>query len=250
MTNTPAGWYDNPQDTTTIRYWDGQQWTDHLAPRPGPGQANPTQPGYGVPNDGQPVDAQNAYQPGYPDAYGPTTPDGVPLAGYGSRVGAYILDGIFSTLISLVLSIPFLNNAAAWYSEIIRSAGSGAAASQPSTAQMLAHLWPIMLITVLVTLAYQIFFLNRWGATPGKRIVGISVRRREVPGPLSVVDAAKRVSLYVALQVVSLVPVVGSLVSLLVGLLDLLWPLWDSRRQALHDKIAGTNVVQAPKVAR
>ena len=85
MTNTPAGWYDNPQDTTTIRYWDGQQWTDHLAPRPGPGQANPTQPGYGVPNDGQPVDAQNAYQPGYPDAYGPTTPDGVT---YGNRAEA------------------------------------------------------------------------------------------------------------------------------------------------------------------
>jgi uncharacterized RDD family membrane protein YckC len=26
-------------------------------------------------------------------------------------------------------------------------------------------------------------------------------------------------------------------------LLDNLWPLWDRKRQALHDKAAGTNVV-------
>jgi uncharacterized RDD family membrane protein YckC len=29
----------------------------------------------------------------------------------------------------------------------------------------------------------------------------------------------------------------------LLSLLDYLWPLWDSKRQALHDKIADTQVV-------
>lgn len=29
------------------------------------------------------------------------------------------------------------------------------------------------------------------------------------------------------------------------GLLDVLWPLWDGKRQTLHDKIAGTVVVEA-----
>jgi uncharacterized RDD family membrane protein YckC len=35
-----------------------------------------------------------------------------------------------------------------------------------------------------------------------------------------------------------------SLPAALFVLLDGLWPLWDGRRQALHDKAAGTNVVR------
>jgi hypothetical protein len=33
MTQTPAGWFPDPQDATQYRYWDGAQWTDHRAPR-------------------------------------------------------------------------------------------------------------------------------------------------------------------------------------------------------------------------
>ncbi len=28
----PAGWFEDPQDPTMIRWWDGSQWTDHVAP--------------------------------------------------------------------------------------------------------------------------------------------------------------------------------------------------------------------------
>jgi Protein of unknown function (DUF2510) len=28
----PAGWYTDPNDATTQRYWDGQQWTENRAP--------------------------------------------------------------------------------------------------------------------------------------------------------------------------------------------------------------------------
>lgn len=28
------GWYDDPNGMPTLRWWDGQQWTDQLAPRP------------------------------------------------------------------------------------------------------------------------------------------------------------------------------------------------------------------------
>lgn len=48
MTNPPAGWYPNPYDRSTERYWDGQNWTDHLrpvAPPPPP----PTWGAYGAP---------------------------------------------------------------------------------------------------------------------------------------------------------------------------------------------------------
>ena len=31
-TTAPAGWYQDPQDPTTRRYWDGFAWTDSRAP--------------------------------------------------------------------------------------------------------------------------------------------------------------------------------------------------------------------------
>lgn len=31
-TTPPAAWYPDPEDAAHVRYWDGQQWTDHRAP--------------------------------------------------------------------------------------------------------------------------------------------------------------------------------------------------------------------------
>ena len=33
MTQTPAGWFVDPQDATQFRYWDGAAWTEHRSPR-------------------------------------------------------------------------------------------------------------------------------------------------------------------------------------------------------------------------
>ncbi|GAB4007158.1 DUF2510 domain-containing protein [Nocardioides ultimimeridianus] len=33
--NAPAGWYPHPSMADTQRYWDGQQWTEHIAPQSG-----------------------------------------------------------------------------------------------------------------------------------------------------------------------------------------------------------------------
>ncbi len=30
--NTPAGWYPDPDQAQTQRYWDGSEWTDQRAP--------------------------------------------------------------------------------------------------------------------------------------------------------------------------------------------------------------------------
>jgi hypothetical protein len=32
MTQTPAGWHPDPQNPGQLRYWDGNQWTEHRAP--------------------------------------------------------------------------------------------------------------------------------------------------------------------------------------------------------------------------
>ena len=39
----PPGWYPNPADAAQLRWWDGNAWTDHTAPRGGW-----SQPGWAV----------------------------------------------------------------------------------------------------------------------------------------------------------------------------------------------------------
>ena len=38
MASVPPGWYPDPSGTSTWRWWDGLQWTEHLHPVPGPAQ--------------------------------------------------------------------------------------------------------------------------------------------------------------------------------------------------------------------
>jgi len=80
------------------------------------------------------------------------------------------------------------------------------------------------------------------GATPGKMAVGISVRLRDKPGvpPLSAV--LRRTLVKQGGNLVGGVPVLGLFGSLFV-LLDSLWPLWDNKKQAIHDMAGATNVV-------
>jgi uncharacterized RDD family membrane protein YckC len=68
--------------------------------------------------------------------------------------------------------------------------------------------------------------------------VGISVRRSDRPGPLDIVSALRRR----LISVLQIVPLVSGLY-FIVFLLDYLWPLWDDKRQALHDKVGATQVV-------
>ena len=32
MTVPPAGWYPDPEMANTMRYWDGSNWSEHVAP--------------------------------------------------------------------------------------------------------------------------------------------------------------------------------------------------------------------------
>ena len=63
--------------------------------------------------------------------------------------------------------------------------------------------------------------------------LGISVRRADEPGPLPLGTASCGAS--------SRWPASSSR---FLSLLDGLWPLWDDKRQALHDKVASTQVVE------
>ena len=82
-----------------------------------------------------------------------------------------------------------------------------------------------------VTLAYLVAFHGRWGATPGKRLMGLAVVTSD-GGRLGYLGALRRS--------------LASLLSLLtfgLGYLLILTP----QRRALHDLIAGTQVVWVPR---
>ena len=41
----PAGWYPDPEDPSSTRYWDGAEWTEQRAPaQPAPGQFGASAP--------------------------------------------------------------------------------------------------------------------------------------------------------------------------------------------------------------
>ncbi|TDU88954.1 putative RDD family membrane protein YckC [Kribbella voronezhensis] len=267
----PHGWYDDPKDLSSQRYWDGTAWTDHRRPRPGPPpyegefgrpQQQPAQapqygqqqhygqPQYGQPHQGQPQHGGPQYgQQGF--GYGPVvpaTPDGVPLSGWWKRVGARFLDGLIVMVVSLPLTgyfwYHYLQAALDYESDMFDSARAGSTPRFNTTLPWDVYKWilPATGIALLVYFVYEFFFLTRKGATPGKMAVGISVRLRDVAGPPTPVAVLKRFGLYGALSILGAVPFVGTLFGLL-GLLDYLWPLWDDKKQALHDKVADTNVV-------
>lgn len=222
----------------------GQQ----AAPPVGPPPVIPPQgmPPQGMPQQGMPQQQWNA--PAYPGMYrGPATPDGQPLASFGQRVGAFLLDWVIQTVIAAFLGSYFLIHALT----TAMNQAQAQAGQQLGFADLLNNVlnnvdrtqllfYSIVLIVVFVV--YQTVFLSRSGQTPGKMAVGISVRLRERPGPPPLDVVLRRVGLPAALFVLQLVPVIG-IPAQLARLLDLLWPAWDGNRQALHDKVAGTNVV-------
>ena len=77
------------------------------------------------------------------------------------------------------------------------------------------------------------------GQTLGKMVWEVRVRDA-AGGPLGVPKAAIR---FLAPTLLLLIPILG----LLLWIADGLWPLWDGRRQAVHDKLAGSMVVRAAR---
>jgi uncharacterized RDD family membrane protein YckC len=277
-TPTGPGWYDDPQDPLQLRYFDGILWTAHTTPRrsptadastiglatPGtiPGRAgNPAAwAGQGQPDTrgqqgpapwqgaGMPPVGQGAYDRGWAVPRGDVLPDGQVLAEWWRRLLGRIIDVVITTVISLLIGFPWLTQAMStmsdFFAQTVQAAESGGAAPSQAafTDELLKVLLPITLITMVVSLVYEVVFLSTKGATPGKMVMGTVVRRVAAPGRLSVLTALRRQVISVATSLLSLVPFASFLGSGL-SILDPAWLLWDPKRQCLHDKVADTVVV-------
>ena len=81
---------------------------------------------------------------------------------------------------------------------------------------------------------------SRKGQTVGKMVWAIQVRNISTGGPLGYPKAALR---YLAPTFLMLIPILG----FFLWVADGLSPLWDRRRQAVHDKLAGSMVVNTTR---
>lgn len=170
-----------------------------------------------------------------------TTADGVPLASWGRRFAAWLIDGVILVVVSAILIsvfVPGYTDAITRFVDLMSSGVTDQAQIQRAVEALAGPAQGAALVTWLWTSAYSILFWVTTAQTPGKMALKISVRRADRPGPLDIVTALKRRALSV-LQIIPLVSAVWGLIFLLDGL----WPLWDNKKQALHDKIGGTQVV-------
>jgi uncharacterized RDD family membrane protein YckC len=93
------------------------------------------------------------------------------------------------------------------------------------------------LIPVVLAFAYKTYFDGgEKGQSVGKMAMKIQIRDEATGGPLGYGKAAMRTGVVVVLWLVCFIPL----------LVSLLFPLWDPKRQTLHDKAANSIVVDVP----
>lgn len=186
-----------------------------------------------------------------PEYYGSdsreTTPDGQRLSGWWRRFLARILDGILMGVLTALLIPVFtpglIGDFGDFFDEMITAAEAGRTMPTTLPPSIMTQLLTIGLISALLALVYEIVLLKVASGTLGKLALGIRVRLRDQPGPLTWSTSALRGLVWQGPGLVSNVPVVGFLGTLFT-LLNGLWPLWDSHKQSLNDKLAKTNVVR------
>jgi uncharacterized RDD family membrane protein YckC len=200
------------------------------------------------PYPGQPGQPGQYGQPGYSPTGGPGGPDygqvaqaqsglvqipgmgTVKVATLGSRALARIIDSVILTIIIYAL----------WF---LILGGAGAAAetnpdgtlTDESTGGILAALFGAFVVTVIITIAYELVLVAIKGQTVGKMIMGIKIVRSadgQVPG-------------FGPAFMRWLLPIVGAVICGIGALLVYLSPLFDSsgRVQGWHDKAANTLVI-------
>jgi uncharacterized RDD family membrane protein YckC len=141
-------------------------------------------------------------------------------AGFGPRLVAVIIDSLLLT----ALMIPFL---IAIFVFLSKSSMSGEA---PSPLAMIVIAGCYLVITV-IGLLYQLIFIGKKGATPGKKFMKLRVTFPDGTYPIGIGKAFLRM--------------IGYMLSGMICYIGFLMVIFDKEQhRALHDKIAGTVVIR------
>jgi uncharacterized RDD family membrane protein YckC len=241
----PGGWYPDPANSAQERYWDGWQWSRNTRPRadlPGAGYGQAPYGSYPAPNATRPLGHAG---PRMGSVQATMTADGVPLASWWWRVLAVVIDYLITTAIVTVITFPVWRSLYAtlvsYFNAAMEAQRSGGAPPTLNAADLITGSSQLILtsVTLAVGMLYHVGFLRWKSATPGKLLCGlrvVPVDRGRDPGPLAWSSVFIRASIWV-------LPAISSLLSL-ITLVDVLFPLWHPKRQALHDMAARTQVVR------
>lgn len=162
-----------------------------------------------------------------PAPTGINTPAGFrEFASVGRRAAALIIDGLIQGLAAaVVLIVPLL----LVYGLAPKSASTGSV--EPAEDVMFAVFLLGLLAAVIMAYGYR-WWGNATGRPFGKRLVGIRVVREDTGTPPGAGKGFVRFLIEFVLSWFYL------------NLLSYLWPLWDAKKQTIHDKAAGTVVVR------
>lgn len=264
------GWYQDPFGTgpDDRRYWDGETWLAVQQTQPAAFEAP------GAPEQPQPAQSQAPHAPygtgpaddrdgwsdrpaglGWGQAASPEdrirTPDGVELATWGRRFGAYVVDWIVIQLTTLAIAgaLGLIAAADEAFAPLLAADpdASPSAIDEAYVGFLTQHSGELIALSFLTLAAsglYHVVLVALRGRTLGKRLMGIRVRLRETEGlPIWRAALSRWLLHYAMPNLLAGVPGLG-LVAGIFPIVDGLWPLRDARRQAIHDKLAKTAVVR------
>jgi uncharacterized RDD family membrane protein YckC len=140
-------------------------------------------------------------------------------AGFGPRFVAYIIDSLLLT----ALMIPFL---IAIFVFMTKMQTSGEASPLAIVVMSVSFL-----VIAVIGLLYQLIFIGKKGATPGKKFMKLKVTLPDGTYPIGIGKAFLRL--------------IGYMISAMICYIGFLMIIFDKEQhRALHDKIAGTVVIR------
>jgi uncharacterized RDD family membrane protein YckC len=185
---------------------------------PGPGDSTPWNPSDWAPRDPSRGDDGPA-----PPPFGPPAS---PLASYGARVGAWLIDWVITSIVGAVVLVPI--HAVHQVNTTVTNGSRISTRGVSVTPQG-------FLLSVLIVLIYATAFI---GSSRGQTIGMMAVRAKAVDAssgaPIGHARALGRALFEYLLLFLLVIPWV----------VDMVFPLWDSRRQTLHDKVTNTVVIK------
>ncbi|MFI7431037.1 RDD family protein [Micromonospora sp. NPDC049836] len=226
----------------------------HPSPSTPPPPAGPPPVGGGFAPPTQYVPPAYAGPPGYPPpppGYAPPAgfvppalaPNGQPLAGFGERLVAWLIDSMVASAVAMVLFAPVFVWLVVRTIDQMPMPGPDGTVPEPDPSMFFTDLFlPILLaelgifaVLLVFYWLYHVEYARRTGQTLGKKVMKLRIVPVEPGAALTRGHLGRRYLVEF---------VAGSLVPF-ASYVDGLWQLWDKPwQQCLHDKAAGTVVVK------
>jgi uncharacterized RDD family membrane protein YckC len=173
----------------------------------------------------------------YPGAYSPPSPQwesgqrGPAYASWGIRVGGYLIDFVIFAAVTVVLVLVMRHSHTLQIHFMMKRG--------PNRQRSISAL-PFLITAVLYLVYGTVFCGSRRGQTVGMMAVGVRAVRDGTFERLGYPRAGVRALTEGVLRTLELI----NPFLILVWLIDVLYPVWDQKRQTLHDKAGGSVVLR------